>query len=41
MESHRQDEMMCSTFFVLRNSETGDDQIGVAPKTGLSLHSSR
>ena len=40
MESHRQEAMMCSTFRILRNSETGDDHIGVAPKTGLSLHSS-
>ncbi len=40
MESQRQVEMMCSTFRSLRNSETGDGQMGVAAKTGLSLHSS-
>ena len=39
-ESHREDEMTCSTFLILRNSETGDGQMGVAAKMGLSLQSS-
>ena len=40
MESHREVEMTCSTFLMRRNSETGDGQMGVAPKMGLSLQSS-
>lgn len=40
MESHRQEEMMCSTFFILRKFETGDGQMGVARKMGLRLHNS-
>ena len=40
MVSHRQDEIMCSAFRILRKSETGDCQMGVEPKTGLSSHSS-
>ena len=40
MESHREEEMTCSTFLILRNSETDDGQMGVTPKIGLNLHSS-
>ena len=40
MVSHRHEEMMCSTILILRKSETGDDQMGVVPKTGLCSHNS-
>ena len=40
MMSHRHAQLTCSPFRILRNSEIGDDEIGVALKTGLSWHSS-
>ena len=40
MESHKEEEMTCSTFLILRKSGTGDGQMGVASKMGLNLHSS-